>query len=188
MNSQIILWSQVLDKKVLDLMPLFYNSICVKIAIFCTTIGSPLSFVLLIIAMSLSFWLHKKPYHMVQFALTISTGLISMYLIKYLVHRTRPVTGLIEASGYSFPSGHALISTLFCSLIIFSYKDHFKNKFLKFIFVTFFTLIAVLISSSRVYLSVHYLSDVIVGVLIGLLISSISVFVFESFFKQEDLV
>lgn len=109
-----------------------------------------------------------------------------MFLIKIMIARPRPMEALVNIDGYSFPSGHATIATIFCSLFVFAYKDHIENIFFKSVFVFSLFLCAVAISFSRIYLSVHYLSDVIVGILLGLMISSMSVFIFENLFKKKE--
>ncbi len=188
MNSTILLFAQKLDVNVLHYISNHASPFGVRLAIFVSNIGSPLSFLLITICVCLIFWLHKKPYHLLQFLITLASGSLIVYLIKIFIARPRPVEALIEVSGYSFPSGHATIATLFCFLIIFAYKNHIKNQLLKFIFILFFIITALAISFSRIYLSVHYMSDVVVGIAIGLLISSISVFIFENFFGKENLV
>ena len=188
MNSQVLLFAQKIDLNVLNFIPSIRSPLGIKIMTAISNLGSPQSFVLLTIVMALFFWLHKKPHHLIQFLITVGVGSLVVYLIKMFIVRPRPIEALIQASGYSFPSGHATIATLFCSMIIYAYKDHFKNPFLKALFILFFALLALTISFSRVYLSVHYLSDVVVGIIMGLLISSISVFIFENFYKKETLI
>ena len=85
-------------------------------------------------------------------------------IIKFMVRRDRP-TGfrLIEMTGYSFPSGHAMVSMAFYGLLIYICKHLIKNKILRRILITLNIIIIFLIGISRVYLGVHYLSDVITG-------------------------
>jgi undecaprenyl-diphosphatase len=89
--------------------------------------------------------------------------------LKNLVQRSRPfmeIPGLVIAtvkpSSYSFPSSHAALSG--AALVIFFYALK-KRSFLPFI-----ALLAVLISLSRVFLMVHYPSDVLAGFLLGMII------------------
>ncbi len=85
-------------------------------------------------------------------------------IIKFMIKRDRP-TGfrLIEMSGYSFPSGHAMVSMAFYGILIYIYKHLIKNKILRNCLIILNTSIIILIGMSRVYLGVHYLSDVITG-------------------------
>lgn len=187
MNSPLLLLAHKLDLNIIDWMSSFITPFGIKIALFVSSIGSPQSFLLLTIAAVMFFWLCKKPYYLIQFFVTLGVGSLAVYIVKILIARPRPVEALVLVSGHSFPSGHATIATLFCSLLIFAYKDHIKNLFLRLLFVVVLSLCALSVAFSRVYLSVHYLSDVVVGILLGLLISSLSVFIFENFFKKEEL-
>ena len=84
--------------------------------------------------------------------------------IKYIIRRERPIGyRLIEMTGYSFPSGHAMVSMTFYGLLIYIVNHSIKNKYLKYSLITLNVIIIILIGISRVYLGVHYLSDVITG-------------------------
>ena len=91
-------------------------------------------------------------------------------IIKFMIRRDRP-TGfrLIEISGYSFPSGHAMISMAFYGSIIYIIKHSIKNKTLKIFLIALNVTIVILIGISRVYLGVHYLSDVVTGYSISII-------------------
>ena len=90
--------------------------------------------------------------------------------LKIIFQRPRPIGfRLIEISGYSFPSGHAMVSTAFYGLIIYLSYKLIKNKLIKTILIITNILIITLIGLSRVYLGVHYCSDVIVGTSISLI-------------------
>ena len=85
-------------------------------------------------------------------------------LLKFIFQRERPIGyRLIEMTGYSFPSGHAMVSMAFYGLLIYIIHVLVKKKKLKNILITINVLIIFLIGISRVYLGVHYLSDVLVG-------------------------
>ena len=91
-------------------------------------------------------------------------------ILKFIFRRERP-TGyrLIEMSGYSFPSGHAMASLAFYGLLIYITKRLVKNKYLKILLITLNIAIIILIGVSRVYLGVHYLSDVLTGYSISII-------------------
>ena len=91
-------------------------------------------------------------------------------ILKFIFRRERP-TGyrLIEMSGYSFPSGHAMASLAFYGLLIYITKRLVKNKYLKILLITLNIAIIILIGVSRIYLGVHYLSDVLTGYSISII-------------------
>lgn len=188
MNVQILNYIKKFDLLVSNWISHFRNENWNDFFSVVSNIGSPFSFFLLTIVLCMFFWLYKKPYHLILFLFSVGVSSVAVFLLKIIIERPRPIDALIHLKDFSFPSGHATISTVFCFLIIYSYKKHFKNKFFKYLFFIFFILIWFAISFSRVYLGVHYFSDVFMGVLIGLFVSSISVMFFENFSKTRDLL
>lgn len=90
-------------------------------------------------------------------------------ILKYIVQRNRPEGyRLIDESGYSFPSGHSMVSTAFYGFLIYLVIKKVKNKHLKDFLVILLGTLIVLIGFSRVYLGVHYASDVIAGFFISI--------------------
>ena len=96
------------------------------------------------------------------------SGLLLGLVLKELFQRPRPLHKMVGAGGYSFPSGHSLGGFIFCLLIIFliwKLKGGRLNKyFLYFISAVFGTLIGL----SRVYLHVHYATDVLGSFLVAI--------------------
>ena len=91
-----------------------------------------------------------------------------MTWLKYLTKRLRPADPMVEGiTNFSFPSGHAFMSVAFCGLMICWASNTIKNNMLRRITITFILLLIVLISFSRIYLRVHYTTDVIAGFCIG---------------------
>lgn len=85
-------------------------------------------------------------------------------IIKMVVHRDRPLDiGLIIETSYSFPSGHAMVSMAFYGFLIYLIYNKVKNHRKKFFYCTFLGLLILFIGFSRIYLGVHYTSDVLAG-------------------------
>ena len=90
-------------------------------------------------------------------------------MIKILVHRPRPsVHHLVYAGGYSFPSGHSVGSMSLALVLIVIIYLLIKNKPLKWTLIITLSLYTILIGISRIYLHVHYPSDVFGGFLEGI--------------------
>lgn len=89
-------------------------------------------------------------------------------VLKFIIARPRPnVLRLVEESGYSFPSGHSMVSMGFYGFLIYLTYKNIKNKWAKYPLIIFLGLLILLIGISRIYLGVHYATDVIGGFIIG---------------------
>ncbi len=92
-------------------------------------------------------------------------------VMKIIIHRERPnINRMIEESGYSFPSGHSLVSSLVYGYLIYKLNSIIKNKFIKCVVIGIIICIILSIGISRIYLGVHYFSDVFCGFLEGIII------------------
>lgn len=90
-------------------------------------------------------------------------------ILKLILRRPRPTEfRIINETGYSFPSGHSMISMAFYGFLIYLIYKNIKNKYLKTTLIIILSLLIITIGISRIYLGVHYLSDVIGGFLISI--------------------
>jgi undecaprenyl-diphosphatase len=84
--------------------------------------------------------------------------------LKRIFQRARPpLPWLGPAAGYSFPSGHSLVSLALYSLLAYVWFQNVKKRGWRIGITLFLTLLATLIGISRIYLGVHYPSDVLAG-------------------------
>lgn len=90
-------------------------------------------------------------------------------VLKFILRRPRPTEfRIINETGYSFPSGHSMISMAFYGFLIYLIYKNIKNKYLKTTIIIILSLLIIAIGISRIYLGVHYVSDVIGGFLISI--------------------
>ena len=114
----------------------------------------------------------------------ISAGII--ILSKNIFLRERPLIGSEILSSYSFPSGHSLIATTYYGFLIYLLRRSKCKEECKVIGTTFLTTLIVLICLSRLILNVHYLTDVVGGVILGLVILLVLIYFFEATFKPKE--
>ena len=108
------------------------------------------------------------------------SSLVLMLLLKQLFQRKRPLSPLLKAAkGLSFPSGHAIMAVTFYGLLIYILQHTITSDWLKVFFTALLVVLILLIGFSRVYLRVHYASDVTAGFIIGSLWLIISLFVLK---------
>lgn len=90
-------------------------------------------------------------------------------LFKFILQRPRPTEyRIINENGYSFPSGHSMISMAFYGFLIYLIYKYVKNKKIKYISITLISVLIIFIGISRIYLGVHYTSDVLAGFLFSI--------------------
>lgn len=95
-------------------------------------------------------------------------------ILKNIIKRNRPLgIALIFEDSYSFPSGHAMISSAFYLHLLNIIKNHIKNKYLKITLIILIYILIITICFSRIYLGVHYFSDVICGLLFAITYTNI---------------
>jgi membrane-associated phospholipid phosphatase len=114
-------------------------------------------------------------------------GFIVNYFMKISFHRLRPPHPLIKKlENFSFPSGHATSAFIFYGLLTYLvWKTHIP-KLYKYIIGTVLILFSLLIGFSRVYLRVHYPSDVLAGICIGFAWLILTIALFERLKKKSD--
>ncbi len=108
-------------------------------------------------------------------------------VLKELFQRDRPnILQLVHVDGYSFPSGHAMISFAFYGLLIFIFCRHLHNKGMRVFILTIMGTLIILIGLSRVYLGVHYASDILAGFLVGFIWVVVLISRFEINGKEKN--
>lgn len=117
-----------------------------------------------------------------KFALLFGGAMFSqaviIYLLKNFFDVSRPTGAVMDAFGKSFPSYHATAVTVFFVMLMYIFDNYFKN-FGRVVFNTFCIIMVILVASSRLYLGVHWLSDVLAGVILGGIISYFAVLFFK---------
>ena len=114
----------------------------------------------------------------------ISAGTI--ILSKNIFLRERPLIGSELLSSYSFPSGHSLIATTYYGFLIYLLRKSKCKEEYKVVGTIFLTTLIVLICLSRLILNVHYVTDVVVGVILGLIIILVLIYFYEKTFKPKE--
>lgn len=98
---------------------------------------------------------------------SVATSVLLVYVGKDVIARPRPEDSLFPMHSFSFPSGHSTIAVSLYGFVGLMFILESKKKFNRAIFFVATIVIVSLILLSRMYLGVHYLSDVIGGLLVG---------------------
>lgn len=161
---------ETFDTMILDIIRGFASEPLTTIMILITNLGSVwiVSIIFLFSAAFLIIRL-KHFWETAMLANSLIGGLLLNQALKVMFHRTRPnIKPLVEAGGYSFPSGHAMVSVAFYGMFGYLLWVYLRNRSKPAWYVTASTILLIMsIGISRVYLGVHFPSDVVAGFAAG---------------------
>lgn len=122
----------------------------------------------------------------VFFAFTFAIGSILNHLIKHIICRDRPfitydfIENYGNEDGYSFPSGHSVCGGMFATFLIYHLFMQTKDKWSRSFGVISLVLFSCLIGFSRLILGAHYLTDVIAGIILGIIFAIIGIWLYNT--------
>lgn len=158
------------DQAIIEFIQQFRSKALTMFMIVVTTIGSyKVEYPILFLAVIGIWILRRKLFFPVLLVINLLGVRLFNQLLKIIIERPRPAGDyLVEASGYSFPSGHAMVSIGFYGFISFLIYNEMKERTNKAKYIPWlFGILIFCIGLSRIYLGVHYPSDVIAGFLMG---------------------
>ena len=104
----------------------------------------------------------------IRICINLVAVFLSSQLLKIIFRRPRPDGfTLTTASGFGYPSGHAMVSLAYFGFLTYLLCKKIKSSFIRTLLIILYIILILLIGFSRVYLGVHYFSDVIAGFLLG---------------------
>ena len=105
-------------------------------------------------------------------------------VLKHIIRRLRPDhLRLVTEKGYSYPSGHSMVSLALYGILIYIVQKNIKNKPLKITLTVLLTLLILFIGTSRIYVGVHYPSDVLAGYILSLVILIVVINYYNNHFR-----
>ena len=100
-------------------------------------------------------------------------------ILKRLIHSARPLNGILQETGFSFPSGHATAAVVFSGLLTYFIWQHFKSRNVRILSGVLFISLSLVVGFSRIYLNVHWLSDVLGAYSLGIFWLTFSIVAFR---------
>ncbi|MEK6859953.1 MAG: phosphatase PAP2 family protein [Nanoarchaeota archaeon] len=133
------------------------------------------SIIIISILISVFLWFKdsKKDSILFTSAMIINAGII--FIAKNLMQRQRPLNQTITETGFSFPSGHATTAMIFFGLLAYLVFKKSKSQILKISTICISVFMILFIGFTRIYLKVHWLTDVLAGFALGLFILTIAI-------------
>lgn len=152
------------DQNIYNFITSGMNDITTKVLKFITTAGG----LIFIVILSIIIFLINKKYGKLVFINVFNIGVLNI-ILKSIFMRERPFDlMIIDETGYSFPSGHAMLSMGFYGFLIYLLWQSRFSKRKKIIITILLSFLILTIGISRIYLGVHYPSDILAGFLISL--------------------
>lgn len=168
----------ILDQRLYMLRSLIISEPLTLVMTIFTTLGGQLFMSLFTLLYVVYLGIKKKYAHIILTLATLSTGLIAVWFMKSQYARIRPL-GIILESGGSFPSGHMAMSIMLGVLVSYLSIRHTPSLIKKNILLTLIYLTSIVIGLSRIYLGVHYASDVLGGFLFGIFWATFGIVAFR---------
>jgi undecaprenyl-diphosphatase len=175
----------VFDNKAFQFFHSYTTPGLIQLAVIFSFFGSHLFFIPAYILLCTYFFLRKKKRLAIDILIIGITSTLLMFFLKDLFHRQRPDLPLIKTlHNYSFPSGHALCSFVFCSILVYITWLSKLSKGPKTALSIFFILFSIAIGLSRIVLRYHFASDVLAGFSLGFAWVLFSLWTLNKFSKR----
>jgi len=160
----------VVDQWVLNHVLYFRTPVVSRIMIILTQLGGWKVITIGSLIITVYLLLKRRIDYLVSYVVAIFGGNLLFLILKMVIHRVRPISeaSLTGVEGWSFPSGHAVMSVMFYGIVTYFIVRSIRSWKLRVFIVMTAMFLIFLIGFSRIYLQVHYLSDVIAGYVGGL--------------------
>jgi len=141
---------------------------------------------LFIISLLIAAYLFYKKYRKDALLLggTMFVNVTIIEIFKILVHSARPLNDIVNESGFSFPSGHVTSTIVLFGLLTYFIWKHWKSSNAKVLSSLFFVVIAFVVGFDRIYLNVHWFSDVLGSYPLGVFLITFSILAFQYIIKR----
>ncbi len=159
--------SQTVDYSLTRAMYMLRTPVWTNIMFIVTSFGADVT-ILGVFIVGAVFSMRKKKKEAILFSISIFIGLGINLLLKSIFERARPdMNPLLDLHSYSYPSGHAMNAFVFYGLLAFYLIKFTKKSLFEVAIAVVFSVLVILIGLSRIYLGVHYPTDVFAGYLAG---------------------
>lgn len=179
------------DDRVFEFVHSYRTENFTRFVTFITDMGDIWAYLVIIptIAIILYFRSHQRWKLALQATIVLASAFALNVAIKHLIGRDRPLEELrlVTAHSYSFPSGHSMSAIAFYGFLIYLTYKYVENTALKIFLIIIQTALILGIGLSRVYLGVHFPTDVAAGFIAGFiwLIICIIAFNFVNLYRKQ---
>ena len=173
-NLSVNLWSASINKG------FFTLSAQLIAVIFDTTALAAISLAVAI----LLFIFHQRRYGLLLLGAMAGDALL-VDLFKTVIMSPRPLNGIVAESGYSFPSGHTTGSVVFFGVLTYFVWKNWGSKKVKVLTGGLYFSVSAVVGFDRIYLNVHWFSDILGGVFLGAFWLTFCILLFKCLMRKE---
>lgn len=155
------------DEQTINLIESIRTPLLNKFFILISYFGAGDAVLFIAAAVTIFLAIKRKKSRIFMLWIMLAGSIASSYILKLAAHRPRPLDGIIKETSFSFPSAHTVLSLAFYGFIAYLLLQSGKSKLTKFLGFAGLSFLIILIGFSRLYLGVHFFSDVIAGYLLG---------------------
>ena len=157
------------DQQITAYVISFRSPVLTKYFIFVTDVGDIYGYAIFLLLLTLmSIFVFKNWKYTVQIVLVLLLSAVSNLMLKRFVDRARPgIEHLVSVETLSYPSGHAMSAMAFYGFLMYLFYRFKINIFLKVVIILLLGLLILSIGLSRIYLGVHFPSDIAGGYIAG---------------------
>lgn len=169
------------DFQVTEYVISFRNPILTDYFTLMTNVGDVYGYaVVLAVSGFISFKIFNRWKHIVQIMVVLVMAALSNVVLKRFIDRARPdIEHLVVAESLSYPSGHAMAAMAFYGFMIYLVYRFSINKYLKIGLMILFSVIILSVGISRIYLGVHFPSDIAGGFIAGFIWVIFCILIFD---------
>jgi undecaprenyl-diphosphatase len=178
------------DKRIADFFQSFNSQFLTNIMKLFTFLGSGLVIAFIVIMAMIFFYVVLKHRNelVLLVGVVIGSALLNL-ILKMTFHRARPtINRIIDASGYSFPSGHSMAAFTLYGILSFLLWKHISSYRGRSLLIIISVLMIAMIGISRIYLGVHYPSDVLGGFLASGTWLILAIWTFQKYQERKFLL
>ena len=161
------------------LTPQIRTTFLTSLSILIDTIFDLIPMIGISILLSVFLWRRYCKKFALFFSITILVDALVVLILKETIKRARPLNGIIPKTDFAFPSGHTADAVIFFGFLTYLIMQKSKSRTIKGIAICISAFMILLIGFSRIYLNIHWLTDVIGGLGLGLFILTGSILLKE---------
>jgi len=169
----VVIKTPALDISVSQAVENFSNNSSGFLSLLGNHIGIVLGGITLLILLIL--YSNRRKKELIALPVALLLGYVVSILLKFIVQRSRPASAMINETGYSFPSNHVVFASILFIMVIYFFVKEMKTEISKRALISFSTIMILFVGSLRIYLNVHWVTDILGGIALGAFITSLVV-------------